>query len=80
MIDEVLLNLVDLHSESVMKALLADMPEEEKAKIDVALNVFVEEVALPLVDAFEQIAKDQSLTDELKKQLAKQQHVVLKKL
>lgn len=73
MIDEV-------YSESVMKALLADMPEEEKAKIDVALNVFVEEVALPLVDAFEQIAKDQSLTDELKKQLAKQQHVVLKKL
>mgnify|MGYP006888286031 FL=1 len=73
MIDEV-------YSENVMKALLADMPEEEKAKIDVALNVFVEEVALPLVDAFEQIAKDQSLTDELKKQLAKQQHVVLKKL
>lgn len=73
MIDEV-------YSENVMKALLADMPEEEKAKIDVALNVFVEEVALPLVDAFEQIAKDQSLTDEFKKQLAKQQHVVLKKL
>lgn len=73
MIDEV-------YSENVMKALLADMPEEEKAKIDVALNVFVEEVTLPLVDAFEQIAKDQSLTDELKKQLAKQQHVVLKKL
>ena len=73
MIDEV-------YSENVMKALLADMPEEEKAKIDVALNVFVEEVALLLVDAFEQIAKDQSLTDELKKQLAKQQHVVLKKL
>lgn len=74
-------NMIDeVYSESVMKALLADMPEEEKAKIDVALNVFVEEVALPLVDAFEQIAKDQSLTDELKKQLAKQQHVVLKKL
>mgnify|MGYP000932215301 CR=1 FL=1 len=74
-------NMIDeVYSENVMKALLADMPEEEKAKIDVALNVFVEEVALPLVDAFEQIAKDQSLTDELKKQLAKQQHVVLKKL
>lgn len=74
-------NMIDeVYSESVMKALLADMPEEEKAKIDAALSTFVEEVTLPLVDAFEQIAKDQSLTDELKKQLAKQQHVVLKKL
>ena len=72
MIDEV-------YSEQVMKVLLADMSEEDKAKVDSALHAFVEEVSLPLVDVFEQLINDPDAMEELKRQLGKSQNVVVKK-
>lgn len=69
----------EVYSEDVMKALLNDMQEDEKAKLDAALDAFVTSVAIPLIDVFESLLKDDDVTKELKKQLVKSHKVVVSK-
>lgn len=71
MIDEV-------YSEPILKALLADMSNEEKVKIERSVDAFTNDVTVPLVDVFEKAFSDPEVIKELKRQLGNSQKVVLK--
>lgn len=71
MIDEV-------YSEPILKALLADMSNEEKVKIERSVDAFTNDVTVPLVDVFEKALSDPEVIKELKRQLGNSQKVVLK--
>ena len=69
----------EVYDDPVMKSLMKDMPNEEKAKIDAAMKEFVDLFAMPLIDTFEQIANDPVAVEELKRQLSKSSRGVVKK-
>lgn len=69
----------EVYSEEIMKALLNDMQEDEKAKLDAVLDAFITNVTIPLIDVFESLLKDDDVTKELKKQLVKSHKVVVSK-
>lgn len=68
----------EVYDDELFKTIAKDLSEEELKVVDNALNSFVELMAGPLVDQFQQALDTPEVNEEIKRQLRKSSKVVVK--